>query len=87
MLPAGPWGKHKMIWQTVTIVVIMLGITLQEEILPLVLSAADHSRLMVDFEVYFTKTVMFLTHFVAALTAVSGVIYLWDGRDLYMEHT
>ncbi len=87
VLPAGPWGKHKMIWQTVTIVVIMLGVTLQEEILPVVLSAADHARFMLDFNVYFTKITMFLTHAVAALTAISGVIYLWDGRNLYMEHT
>jgi len=87
VLPAGPWGKHKMIWQTVTIVVIMLGVALQEEILPSVLSAVDHARFMVEFDVYFNKTTMFLTHFVAALTAVSGVIYLWDGRGLYMEHT
>lgn len=87
VLPAGPWGKHKMIWQTITIVVIMLGVALQEEILPLVQTATEHARLMVDFEVYFTKTTMFLTHWVAALTAISGVIYLWDGRSLYMEHT
>jgi hypothetical protein len=51
------------------------------------LSAADHALFMVDFNVYFTKITMFLTHLVAALTAISGVIYLWDGRNLYMEHT
>lgn len=87
VLPAGPWGKHKMIWQTITIVVIMLGVALQEEILPLVLLPADHARLMVDFSVYFAKTTSFLTLVVAALTAISGVIYLWDGRNLYREHT
>ncbi len=87
VLSAGPWGKHKMIWQTVTIVVIMLGVALQEELLPAFLSAADHARFMLEFQVYFTSVTMFLTHLVAALTAISGVIYLWDGRDLYMEHT
>lgn len=87
VLPAGPWGKHKMIWQTVTIVVIMLGLALQDDILPRLLSVGDHELFMADFKVYFAKTTMFLTHFVAALTAISGVIYLWDGRSLYMEHT
>ncbi|MEI7880027.1 MAG: CDP-diacylglycerol--glycerol-3-phosphate 3-phosphatidyltransferase [bacterium] len=87
VLPAGPWGKHKMIWQTITIVVIMLGLALKEEILPLLLGVGDHARFMVEYEIYFISTVKFLYHFVAALTAISGVIYLWDGRDLYMEHT
>ena len=87
VLPAGPWGKHKMIWQTITIVVIMAGVALQDELLPLVLAPAEQARFMVDFSVYFAKTTMFLTHIVAALTAISGVIYLWDGRNLYREHT
>ncbi len=87
VLPAGPWGKHKMIWQTITIVVIMLGLALQEEILPNILSIVDQARFMGDFDIYFSKLTMFLSHAVAALTAISGVIYLWDGRGLYMEHT
>ena len=87
VLPAGPWGKHKMFWQTITIVVIMLGLALQEEILPRTLPVARLPGIMEDFSVYFSVTVSFLTHVVAALTMISGVIYLWDGRNLYMEHT
>ena len=87
VLPAGPWGKHKMIWQTITIVFIMLGLALQEEILPIILSSVDQARFMGDFNVYFSKLARYLAHAVAALTALSGVIYLWDGRSLYMEHT
>lgn len=87
VLPAGAWGKHKMIWQTITIVFILLGTALQEEILPVFLSVAEHARFIADFSDYFNKTTMFLTHAVAALTAISGAIYLWDGRSLYMEHT
>ena len=87
VLPAGPWGKHKMIWQTITIVVIMLGLALQDEILPVFLGVGEHARFIAEYKIYFTNTAMFLSHAVAALTAISGVIYLWDGRDLYMEHT
>ena len=87
VLPAGPWGKHKMVWQTLTIVVIMFGVALQDELLPVMMSVQDHARFMLDFNVYFAKITLFLTHLVAALTAISGVIYLWDGRDLYMEQT
>jgi CDP-diacylglycerol--glycerol-3-phosphate 3-phosphatidyltransferase len=87
VLAAGPWGKHKMIWQTITIVVIMLGLALQEELLPLMFGAGDHARLIAEYNIYFINTAKFLSHAVAALTAISGAIYLWDGRDLYMEHT
>ncbi len=87
VLPAGVWGKHKMVWQTVTIVVIMLGLALQEEFLPLFCGGVNQARFIGDFDIYFTQTAMFLSLAVAALTAISGVIYLWDGRDLYMEQT
>lgn len=87
VLPAGPWGKHKMIWQTITIVVIMLGLALQDELLPRLMPVESQAELMEDFRLYFNVTVAFLSHAVAALTTVSGVVYLWDGRNLYMEHT
>jgi CDP-diacylglycerol--glycerol-3-phosphate 3-phosphatidyltransferase len=87
VLPAGPWGKHKMIWQTITIVVIMLGLAMRDEILPGFLPVESQAEFMEDFALYFNVTVAFLSHAVAALTTVSGVVYLWDGRDLYMEHT
>ena len=85
VLAAGSWGKHKMIWQTVTIVVIMLGLALQEDILPMFLYANEHVTFMEVFDVYFSKTAMFLSLLVGALTVVSGAIYLWESRDLYMD--
>ena len=85
VLAAGSWGKHKMIWQTVTIVVVMLGLALQEDILPIVVHGTEHVTFMKVFNVYFTKTAMFLSLLVAALTVVSGAIYLWESRDLYMD--
>lgn len=86
VLPAGRWGKHKMIWQTITIVVIMLGLAVQEDILPLLLHGAEHAVVLDVFGIYFAKTAMFLSLVVGALTVVSGAIYLWEGRDLYMVH-
>jgi CDP-diacylglycerol--glycerol-3-phosphate 3-phosphatidyltransferase len=83
VLPAGSWGKHKMIWQTITIVVVMLGLALQEDILPLVLHGEAHATFVAVFNVYFSKTAMFLSLVVGALTVVSGAIYLWENRALY----
>lgn len=87
ILPAGPWGKHKMIWQSITIVVILVGIALQEELFPALLPPATQLRFIAEFDLYFTMATIFLTHLVAALTAISGAIYLWDGRNLYTEST
>jgi len=87
VLPAGSWGKHKMIWQTVTIVVIMVGLSMQEDILPMVLKPEVHADVMAVFNPYFAKTAMFFSLMVAVLTVVSGAIYLWDGRRLYLDHT
>lgn len=87
VLSAGSWGKHKMVWQTVTIVVIMAGLALQEDILPLVLRPEVQGHVMPVFSLYFAKTAMFLSLMVGALTVVSGGIYLWDSRHLYLEHT
>jgi CDP-diacylglycerol--glycerol-3-phosphate 3-phosphatidyltransferase len=86
VLAAGNWGKHKMIWQTVTIVVIMLGLALQEDLLPLFMQGEERALFMDVFDIYFTKTAMFLSLGVGALTVVSGAIYLWESRDLYVEH-
>lgn len=87
VLPAGSWGKHKMVWQTVTIVVIMAGLALQEDLLPILLRPETREQVMRLFVLYFTKTAMFLSLTVGALTVVSGAIYLWDSRRLYLEHT
>ncbi len=87
VLPAGSWGKHKMVWQTVTIVVIMAGLALQEDLLPILLRPETREQVMRLFVLYFTKIAMFLSLMVGALTVVSGAIYLWDSRRLYLEHT
>ena len=68
VLSAGPWGKHKMIWQTITIVVIMLGLAMRDEILPGFLPVESQAEFMEDFALYFNVTVAFLSHAVAALT-------------------
>jgi len=49
-----------------------------------VLHGADGATFMDVFNIYFSKTAMFLSLVVGTLTVVSGAIYLWDSRDLYM---
>ena len=86
VLPAGRWGKHKMIWQTITIVTIMAGLSMQNDFLPILLAGrADASELLHTFSYYFAYVAVYLAAWVGLLTVVSGVVYLRENRDVYME--
>ena len=86
VLPAGRWGKHKMIWQTIAIVTIMLGLALQQDLLPLWLGAT-HVAFVNTFNTWFAYVSLSLSLIVGALTVISGVIYLWESQNLYMEQS
>ena len=75
-IPAGPWGKHKTIWQMVTLTILLLGLALLEDILP---ALNISSRRWVPF---FTPVAYLLVIATAAITALSGVLYFRDHRDL-----
>jgi CDP-diacylglycerol--glycerol-3-phosphate 3-phosphatidyltransferase len=86
VLPAGKWGKHKMIWQTVTIVVIMAGLSLQHDVLPVLLAGqARYADPLHQFNFYFAHVAVCLAGLVGLLTVGSGVVCLWESRDVYME--
>jgi CDP-diacylglycerol---glycerol-3-phosphate 3-phosphatidyltransferase len=82
VLSAGRWGKHKMIWQTTAIVVIMSGLAIQEDWLPLFEPA--HATVAL-FGHYFGWVSFTMSALVAVLTLVSGAVYLRQHRDLYMD--
>ena len=87
VLPAGRWGKHKMIWQTITIVTIMAGLSLQTDLLPVMLAdRADASTMIHTFSYYFAYVAVYLAAWVGLLTVVSGVVYLRENRDVYLEN-
>jgi hypothetical protein len=65
----------------------MMGLALQEDILPILLQPGVLADVMEVFNPYFIKTAMFLSLMVGALTVVSGTLYLWESRQLYLEHT
>jgi CDP-diacylglycerol--glycerol-3-phosphate 3-phosphatidyltransferase len=85
VLPAGRWGKHKMLWQTLAIVVIMLGLALQEDILPLVLAGPRHEPFLAQFQQGFSYLSFGISALVAVLTVLSGAVYLWESRALYLH--
>ncbi len=86
VLPAGRWGKHKMIWQTVTITVIMAGLSMQHDVLPVLLAGReDGVKWLTMFSYHFAHVAVCMAAFVGLLTVVSGVVYLRESRDVYME--
>jgi CDP-diacylglycerol--glycerol-3-phosphate 3-phosphatidyltransferase len=86
VLSAGYWGKHKMIWQIVLIVFVLAGLAVRDEILPLLLLhrvRLEQARQMIQS--YFPPLALALAILVAALTLFSGLVYLWQHRDLIRE--
>ena len=87
LVSAGAWGKQKMIWQTVLIVTVLVGLSLRDELLPLVLSAEWLSRIEAVFNPLFKWAVWGFALAVTLLTLVSGLKYLWDNRTLLGRDT
>ena len=85
VLAAGDWGKQKMIWQTVLIIMILIGLSVQYDLLQRVLPPAQHIDVERWFEAYFRPAARMVSMVVATLTLVSGAIYLWRHRDLFQN--
>ena len=86
VLPASSWGKHKLIWQTIAIVTILVGMSLQTDLLPLIPQGwpanVDLRGLIAKFFLIVDDVLVWI---VAALTFISGGVYMWECRDLYCE--
>lgn len=86
VLPASSWGKHKLIWQTIAIVTILVGMSLQTDLMPLIPRGwpenVDLRGLIAKFFLIVDDVLVWI---VAALTFISGGVYMWKCRDLYCE--
>ncbi|MEI7435400.1 MAG: CDP-diacylglycerol--glycerol-3-phosphate 3-phosphatidyltransferase [bacterium] len=86
VLPASSWGKHKLIWQTIAIVTILVGLSLQVDILPRILQDWSGGATLRSIVAQFFLVVDdVLVWIVAALTFISGGVYMWQCRDLYCD--
>lgn len=86
MMSAGAWGKHKTAWQIVVIVIIILGLAIREDWIPLVV--ADAGRREAILAVYnhaFRYVTFWISFAVAVLTVVSGGIYYWRERKILLD--
>ena len=85
VIPAGALGKHKTGWQIGVIIVISAGLALESDLLPILPATAWVVALRSHFPVYFRYVTYALSSLAAVLTVVSGVVYLWKNRHLYIN--
>lgn len=85
IIPAGRWGKHKTAWQIVAIIIIILGMSFRDDILPMLISESSLNQFCsLYFDKYFGCITFLISGMVAALTVISGTIYFWSARELVM---
>lgn len=77
VISAGKWGKHKTIWQIVSIVLILLGLAVREDILPSMGIKPDTS-----FDFAFQAVALSVTIAVTLITLASGLKYFLEHREL-----
>ena len=86
VIPASRWGKHKTVWQMIVIGVILMGLAVRADLLPLLLKGeALPTFLNQYYDRYFHYVTFWLSALVAVLTVFSGSIYLWQCRHLVRE--
>jgi len=86
VIPASNWGKHKTLWQMGAIGIILVGLALREDLLPLLLKGGDLSTFLnLYYNRYFHYVTFWLSALVAVLTVLSGSVYLWQCRYLVRE--
>ncbi len=77
IISAGRWGKHKTVWQIVAIAVILLGLAVRNDLL----RHAD-VLLLTDYDFAFHWIALALGCAVAAITLVSGYLYVAENFEL-----
>ncbi len=83
ILQASRLGKHKTVWQVITIVVVLIGLTLRDDLLPLLPPGSTASDLSESFiQHIFPRLVFAVSLLVAMLTVLSGSVYLYINRHL-----
>ncbi|MDZ4817203.1 MAG: CDP-diacylglycerol--glycerol-3-phosphate 3-phosphatidyltransferase [Verrucomicrobiota bacterium] len=85
ILPADSLGKHKTVWQMITITVILIGLSLKELIFGQKIffkMAYGYREWMMDLVLWCTHATLAIT---VALTIYSGTSYLIKNRNLLRE--
>lgn len=83
ILQASRLGKHKTVWQIITILVVLVGLTLRDDMIPLLPPALAAREVAENFiQNIFPPLVLAVSLLVAFLTILSGSVYLYLNRHL-----
>lgn len=81
VISAGKWGKHKTVWQIVVIVILLLGLSIRSDYLPLM-----GDKAVASFDFVFMYVAHAISLAVALVTVASGYLYFVQHRDLITRH-
>ena len=84
-ISAGVWGKHKTVWQLIVIVVVIGGLALEEDLLPLCVPRAELPHVIESFRAYFSVVTYGASVFAVFITLLSGVIYAREHRGIFTD--
>ena len=77
VISAGKWGKHKTVWQLVAIILILLGLAIRDDLL-----RNKSAEMLASYNRLFTIGSHTISIAVAALTVLSGIMYLVEHKSL-----
>lgn len=78
VISAGRWGKHKTVWQIVAIVILLIGLSLRDDVLP-----RFGVRAAAQFDFGFPFAAHGISLAVAIVTVASGYLYFTQHRELF----
>lgn len=81
LISAGQWGKHKTIWQIVSVIIILLGMAVRHDIL----GGAD-ADFLAKYDVAFSYIAYAISVGVALITVASGYLYFMENRGVLRRH-
>jgi len=77
IIAAGKWGKHKTVWQIVGIVLILLGLAIQQDVL-----GGSDPKVLEDFNFVFRYVALAISGAVGLITVASGAMYIVQHKTL-----
>ncbi len=81
LISAGQWGKHKTIWQIVSVIVILLGLAVRYDIM----GGADADFLK-KYDIAFRYIAYAISIGAALITVASGYLYFMENRGVLQRH-
>jgi CDP-diacylglycerol---glycerol-3-phosphate 3-phosphatidyltransferase len=81
VISAGKWGKHKTVWQIVSIIIILLGLSVRHD----VFGGAD-ATFLANYDLAFGYIAYAISIGVALITVASGYLYFIENKVVLNRH-